>query len=184
MKPAYGTSSDNELLNRCRIGDPEAFGAIYDRYGNILYGTALRLLRRPAQAEDVVQETFMKLHSRPPQPPVKNLGGWLHRVTTHAALDRLRRRQRRAEQELPDAPVPAPRPGPGASTDLQSAVQQLPERGRQVFMLHDVEGFQHNEIATMLGISSGTSKSQLFRARRRLRELLSPGDTATERAGP
>jgi RNA polymerase sigma-70 factor (ECF subfamily) len=182
MKPAHGASSDNDLLERCRTGDAEAFGAIYDRYGNVLYGTALRMLRRPSQAEDVVQEAFMKLHTKPPEPPVRNLGGWLHRVTTHAALDRLRRRQRRREQELPERPL-ADRPRAVApSSDIERAVQELPERGRQVFMLHDVEGFRHREIGDMLGISTGTSKSQLFRARRLLRELLDP-DRAAGNAG-
>jgi RNA polymerase sigma-70 factor (ECF subfamily) len=174
MKPAHGTSSDNDLLERCRRGDAEAFGAIYDRYGNVLYGTALRMLRQPAQAEDVVQEAFMKLHTKPPAPPVRNLGGWLHRVTTHAALDRLRRRQRRREQELPEQPLPDQPRAVAPSTDIERAVAELPERGRQVFMLHDVEGFRHREIGDMLGISTGTSKSQLFRARRMLRVLLDP----------
>ena len=174
MKPAHGASSDNELLNRCREGDAEAFGAIYDRYGNILYGTALRMLRRPEQAEDVVQVAFMKLHTKPPQPPVNNLGGWLHRVTTNAALDQLRRRQRLAEQELPERPLVAAKGSAGMSRDIEQAVTQLPERGRQVFVLHDVEGFKHSEIAEMLEISVGTSKSQLFRTRRLLRELLAP----------
>jgi len=125
MKPAHGASSDNELLERCRAGDAEAFGAIYDRYGNILYGTALRMLRRPAQAEDVVQVAFMKLHTKPPQPPVSNLGGWLHRVTTNAALDQLRRRQRLAEQELPERPMSAPKSSTGMGRDIERAVQQL-----------------------------------------------------------
>jgi len=183
MRPAHGASSDDELLQRCRRGDAEAFGAIYDRYGNILYGTALRMLRRPAQAEDVVQEAFMKLHTKPPQPPVKNLGGWLHRVTTNAARDQLRRRQRLAEQELPARPLSAPARDTGPGRDIERAVQQLPERGRQVFMLHDVEGFKHAEIAGMLEISVGTSKSQLFRTRRLLRELLVPGTERGQEAG-
>ncbi len=180
MKPAHGASSDNELLERCRTGDAEAFGAIYDRYGNILYGTALRMLRRPEQAEDVVQVAFMKLHTKPPQPPVSNLGGWLHRVTTNAALDQLRKRQRLAEQELPERPMSAPKSGTGIGRDIEIAVQSLPERGRQVFMLHDVEGFKHGEIAKMLEISVGTSKSQLFRTRRLLRELLAPGTSGDQ----
>jgi len=179
MEPGHEPPSDNDLLQRCRHGDAEAFGMLYDRYGATLYGTALRLLADPARAEDVVQEAFLKLHSRPPQPPVANLGGWLHRVTSNAALDRLRRRQRRAEQELPDRPLRAvaPQRASGATADLQQAVDELPERGREVFLLHDVEGFKHREIAEMLGISEGTSKSQLFRTRQLLRNSLERGAT-------
>ncbi|NKB90411.1 MAG: sigma-70 family RNA polymerase sigma factor [Acidobacteria bacterium] len=172
MEPAHGASSDNELLERARQGDAEAFGAIYDRYCNVLYGTAMRLVRSPEQAEDVVQEAFMKLHSRPPAPPVRNLGGWLHRVASHAALDRLRRRGRRQEHELIPERAGSRSTEPAAGTDLERALGALPERGRRVFLLHDVEGFLHSEIADMLGISAGTSKSQLFRARRILRQEL------------
>ena len=118
----------------------------------------------------------MKLHSRPPTPPVANLGGWLHRVATRAAIDRLRRRQRRAEDSLPERPLVAKRSDRIASPDIERAVAQLPEHGRRVFLLHDVEGFKHREIAEFLGISEGTSKSQLFRARRLLRNLLRPAN--------
>jgi len=166
------------LFERCRSGDPAAFDEVYQRFGRSLYGTALRILRRPEDAEDVVQEAFVKLYRQAPGLKPGSLGGWLRQVVAHEAIDRLRQRRRRREDELPPAdqqPAPSAVPAPGtARLDLERAVQRLPERARLVFLLHDVEGLAHAQVARMLGIQEGTSKSQLFRAREQLRGLLEP----------
>lgn len=158
------------LFEQCRAGDPDAIALAYDRWGNRLFGTAVRMLGNPAEAEEVVQECFVTLIQKAPQTRVINLGGWLHRVTANRCLDRLR--ARRPVVDSDELPLRAVASDSGAGLDLERAVRHLPERAREVFLLHDVEGFRHREIAELLGISDGTSKSQLFRARQMLREHL------------
>lgn len=185
----------SDLCSRCAEGDESAFSEVYERYGGSLYGAAWRILKSPQEAEEVVQEAFLILYRKAAEAAPRNLGGWLHRVTVNRALDRVRRRSRRGEVELLDelhagagssrdrggaplatAPPTAAGAAPvrGVGIDLERAIEQLPERTRMVFILHDVEGFKHREIGDLMGISDGSSKSQLFRARAKLRELLEP----------
>lgn len=159
------------LFERCRQGDPEAFAEVYEHFGSELYGTALRILKRPEEAEEVVQESFITLIRKAPELRIRNLGGWLHRVTTNRCIDRIRKRRPTVQAEAGPPLESSPRPrGPGM--DLERALEQLPDRAREVFVLHDVEGFLHREIAEMLDVAEGTSKSQLFRARQLLRDIL------------
>ncbi|MGD8331321.1 MAG: RNA polymerase sigma factor [Acidobacteriota bacterium] len=188
----HGSANDNsnaDLCARCAAGDQAAFSEVYRRYGGTLYGTAWRILKSPQEAEEVVQEAFLALYHTAADDPPRSLGAWLRRVTSNRALDRLRKRSRRGEVELLDgvheadagaaleAPSPAPHQGPissggGVTLDLERAIDRLPERARMVFLLHDVEGFKHREVAELMGISDGSSKSQLFRARAMLRDWL------------
>lgn len=162
-----------DLFERCRRGETDAYTEAYRTYGGALYGTALRMTGRPDEAEDVVQETFLKLFRLAAELRIDNLGGWLHRVTVNACLDRLRARGRRGEVGLEERLAGAVRAhASGRRVDLERALETLPERARLVFLLHDVEGFKHREVAELLDIADGTSKSQLFRAREMLREAL------------
>jgi RNA polymerase sigma-70 factor (ECF subfamily) len=129
------------------------------------------MLGQTDQAEDAVQDAFLTFYKQSGDLNVSNLGGWLHRVTVNRCLDQIRRRNRRGEVELFEDRA---RPARGQTLDIQKALGKLPERARTVFVLHDVEGFKHREVAEMLEISEGTSKSQLFRAREMLRHELSP----------
>ncbi len=161
-----------------------------------MYGTAWRILKSPQEAEEMVQEAFLTLYRKAGASPPRNLGAWLHRVTVNRSLDRIRSRTRRSEVELNEdlqagnvAPTDATAPtasgaGSAATTegadygfglDIERAIDRLPERARMVFVLHDVEGFKHREIGDMMGITDGSSKSQLFRARAMLRDWLQPG---------
>ncbi len=165
----------DEILLRCRAGDTEGFAEVYRQLGRGLYGTALRILMRPEDAEDAVQDTFVSFYRSVPDIPGHQLGAWLHRVLINTCIDRLRRRKRRDAGELNEEITPA---APGRQTealDLRQAVARLPEHARRVFVLHDVEGYKHQEIGRMLGLSTGTSKSQLFRARAALRRLMAGG---------
>jgi len=167
------TSADGELLERCRQGDVEAFDALYVRHGRALYGLARRMLGRPEEAEDVVQDVFVTLYRSAETIAGDNPGAWLRRVTANRCIDRLRRSTRAPLQLLDEIPPRASASRSSADAlDLERALATLPDRARQIFVLHDVEGFRHREIAEMLEISDGTSKSQLFRARELLRSAL------------
>jgi len=195
----HGSESDSDtadLCRRCAGGDEDAFSEVYRRFGGTLYGTAWRILKSPQEAEEVVQEAFLTLYRKAGEDPPRNLGGWLHRVTVNRSLDRIRKRTRRSEVELnedlhagnvvsiddtapaatdPGAAAAAEGAGHGFGLDIERAIDRLPERTRMVFVLHDVEGFKHREIGELMGITDGSSKSQLFRARAMLRDWLQPG---------
>jgi len=152
------------------------FAEIYRRHGRPLYGTALRMLRRPEDAEDAVQDAFLAYHRKRPELPELEIGRWLNRVVINNCLDRLRRGKRWRNEELEETTVTTPPPPEELGLDLQTAIARLPEKARAVFLLHDVEGLKHRELAEMLGLTEGTSKSQLFRARQMLRSRINRGN--------
>ena len=164
----------HDLLPRCRRGDDEAYMEIYRLFAPTLYGTALRMLSRVEEAEDVLQEVFVRLVERVDSVNPETAGGWLKRVTVNRCLDILRRRQRWRESELPEFTGGDFDNAGAARLDLARAIAKLPDRARAVFWLHEVEGYRHQEIAEALGVSTGSSKTQLFRARRLLRTWLEP----------
>lgn len=145
---------------------------VYRLVGASLYGTALRMLRRPDEAEDVVQEAIVRLYEKAADIQAGNLRGWLHRVTVNRCLDRLKAKGRNTEELPTDLSSSTSQLSPINRLDLSRAVAQLPEQARIVFLLHDLEGYKHREVAVALDISEGTSKSQLFRAREMLRRNL------------
>ena len=166
------SESLNALLPRCRQGDEEAFVEVYRLVGSSLYGTALRILHRPDEAEEVVQETIVRLYEKAAGIKAGNLRGWLHRVTVNRCLDRLKAKGWSAEELPADIPSSSGSASAVARLDLSRVVAQLPSQARMVFLLHDLEGYKHREVAEALDISEGTSKSQLFRAREMLRRFL------------
>ena|SRR5688572_21361726 len=132
-----------------------------------------------ADAEDLLQEIFLLAYRKLPEfRGDSTVGTWLYRLAMNRCLDHLKSRQTRlsgATTPLDEEVMPGPRgiPDTGVSRlDLERAIAKLPQGARAAFVLHDVEGFQHHEIATILGISEGTSKSQLHKARLKLRALL------------
>jgi RNA polymerase sigma-70 factor (ECF subfamily) len=170
---------DLAFAERCRLGAPGAFDELYRAHAPRLFGLACRLVGRP-DAEDLLQEIFLSAHRKLGQYRGDSaLGTWLFRLATNLCVDHLRSRATkwtRLTDALPDDPVgPVRRPGAlGAidRLDLERALAGLPDGCRTVFVLHDVEGFEHKEIGALLGIADGTSKSQLHKARLRLREAL------------
>lgn len=174
---------DLALAGRCRLGTPGAFDELYRVHAPRLFGLACRFVGR-VDAEDLLQEIFLSAHRKLDQyKGDSSLGTWLYRLATNLCLDHLRSRGARfdsvteAMDEEPEAPGPATGSLAGVvdRLDLERALQELPDGCRVVFVLHDVEGFQHGEIGKMLGIADGTSKSQLHKARMRLRGLLAAG---------
>jgi len=170
------------LVRRCLQGVPGAFDELYRTYAPRLFGLACRMVGR-VEAEDLLQEIFLSAHRKLGQYQGQSaLGTWLFRLAANQCIDHLRSRATRlgqATDTLEDDVESGASSGPILGTvdrlDIERALAALPPRARSVFVLHDVEGLEHQEIASMLGIAEGTSKSQLHKARLRLRHLLAPG---------
>ncbi len=180
-----GELSESEAIERAKQGDADAFEALYDLHKRRVYSLCLRMTANAAEAEDLTQEAFLQLFRK-----IGTFRGesafstWLHRMAVNVVLMRLRKKN------LPVVPLDDPleteeessKKEPGApdqklagSVDrmqIQRAVEALPPGYRTIFVLHDVEGYEHNEIADLVGCSIGNSKSQLHKARMKLRDLL------------
>jgi RNA polymerase sigma-70 factor (ECF subfamily) len=160
------------------VPDTEAFEALYHAHYRRAYATALRIMGDGRRAEEVVQDAFVRAWwSLSTFRGTSAFGSWLHRITTRAACDRIRADARWAELVVGDDALArytadARRAMPDARVDLERAVAALPNGARLVLLLHDVEGYQYDEIAERLGIAVGTVKSQLNRARRLVAEAL------------
>jgi len=174
--------ADLALVERCRAGVPGAFEELYRAHAPRLFGLACRVVGRP-DADDLLQDMFLTAHRKLGQYKGESaLGTWLFRLGTNLCLDHLRSRSGRFGQlsDTLDDDVPADaRAGPVLGVidrlDLERALATVPPGARAVFVLHDVEGLEHREIAELLGVSEGTSKSQLHKARFRLRASLRAG---------
>lgn len=175
-------TADLELVERCQGGSAEAFEELYRQHSGRLYNLAFRMTGSAEEAEDLLQDVFLHAHRKLGSfRGESSLGTWLYRLGMNQCLDYLRGRQvkmGRATDSLDDdaAAEPAAR-APAVPTaisrlDLDRAIAKLPEGCRAVFLLHDVEGFDHGEVAAVLGISEGTSKSQVHKARVKLRAML------------
>lgn len=166
-------------IQRAQAGDPDAFRQLYDGHVGRIYALCLRLAGDAAHAEELVQDTFVRAWEKLPGFRGESaFGTWLFRIAVNVALaDRRATGRREARIGLaadPDAlPTASRSADPGDRLDMEQAIASLPPGARAVFLLYDVEGYQHGEIAEMTGIAEGTSKTQLFRARRLLREALS-----------
>jgi len=181
---ASSTAREAELalVARCRRGELGAFEELYRAHSGRIFALALRMLGNPADAEDLLQEIFLSAHRKLESFRGESaLGTWLYRLATNQILDYVRSRAARTGQltdGLEDASTLADGLGHrlGDRTivrvDLERALAQLPEGCRAAFLLHDVEGLEHREVADVLGIAEGTSKSQVHKARLRLRALL------------
>ena len=174
--------SDLALVARCRGGDLGAFEELYKAHAGRLYSLAFRMLGNTADAEDLLQEIFLSAHRKLESfRGDAALGTWLYRLAMNQILDHVRSRAARAGQ-LTDALDDASTLPDGSGhrladravdrIDLERALGELPDGCRAAFVLHDVEGLEHKEIADVLGIAEGTSKSQVHKARLRLRKLL------------
>jgi len=188
--------TEENTIQLAQQGNAEAFEQLYRRYSARVYALCLRIVKNDSEAEDLTQEAFLQLFRK-----IHTFRGeakfstWLHRLATNVVLVRLRKK-RHLEVSIDANPESGEEdPGPlmehggpdlrlsGAldRLNLNSAIEQLPAGYKEMFLLHDVEGYEHHEIARILGCSSGNSKSQLYKARLRLRELLQEPFRSRER---
>jgi RNA polymerase sigma-70 factor, ECF subfamily len=179
-----GMGEETELIQQARQGDGKAIQALYRRYADRVYTVVRRLAGDDALAEDWAQEAWLRaIRALPTFRGEAEFGTWLHRIAVNSALHGRRSRGRKSagEEPLPDG-LPAPGAGDQALLRwrLERALDRLPEGMRRVLILHDVEGYTHTEIGIMLGIAPGTGKSQLFKARARMRALLDGVPAHTE----
>jgi RNA polymerase sigma-70 factor (ECF subfamily) len=173
---------DFELAKKAAGGDGKAFEELYRRHYRRVYALTLRMMGNPTEAEDMTQEVFLQLFNK-----IGMFRGesafttWLHRMTVNQVLMHFRKKSTRSEllTDEGETPVQIVKGTENPSTapvidriGLENALKQLPNGYRTVFVLHDVEGYEHYEIAGMLGIAEGTSKSQLHKARLKLRQLI------------
>jgi RNA polymerase sigma-70 factor, ECF subfamily len=180
IKEAQDT--DVALARKSAAGDTAAFAELYRRHFRRVYALCLRMTGDPVQAEDLTQDVFIQLFNK-----IGSFRGesafttWLHRMTVNQVLMHFRKRSTKSEltsgdDETPDQIVKGTEnPNAMPIVDriaLEKAIQQLPTGYRTVFILHDVEGYEHEEIAKMMGVAVGTSKSQLHKARLKLRNYL------------
>ena len=193
-KPQGDRLSEAEAIERAQQGDAEAFEVLYNLHKRRVYSLCLRMTANTAEAEDLAQEAFLQLFRK-----IGTFRGesafstWLHRMAVNVVLMRLRKKGLpvvpledtfETEEEAPKKELGAPDAVLAGSIDrlqLQRAVDALPPGYRMIFVLHDVEGYEHNEIAGIVGCSIGNSKSQLHKARMKLRELLKT--SRAEKAG-
>jgi RNA polymerase sigma-70 factor (ECF subfamily) len=171
-------ATERDYVVAAQNGSAAAFGELVRRHERRAYAVARAIVLSHEDAEDAVQDGFLHAYRaldrfRSDQP----FGAWLNRIVANAALDLVRRRKVREADELPETAA-LPFRDPGESDELRrklsAALAKLPDRQRAVIVLHDVEGYTHGEIGSMLGIPEGTARSDLHHARAALRRLLKP----------
>jgi RNA polymerase sigma-70 factor (ECF subfamily) len=183
--PKRAGLSEAEAIERAKQGDAEAFEVLYSLHKRRVYSLCLRMVANTAEAEDLAQEAFLQLFRK-----IGTFRGesafstWLHRLSVNVVLMHLRKKSLQVVplDDTADGEEDTQKRDYGADDlqlsgsidrlQLQRAVDRLPPGYRTIFVLHDVEGFEHNEIAGMVGCSIGNSKSQLHKARLKLRDIL------------
>jgi len=169
-------SDDLRIAEACAAGDTKAFEEIYRRFGERMKSVAWNHLGNPSDAEDAVQEAFLKIHrAASTYTGEASLSTWALRILVNTCYDHLRRRKRRvAEAPLDDLIETVERTAPSVDDakriTLRKLLDELPEQRRTVFSLFEIEGLSHAEIASILGISEGNSKWILFATKKELQE--------------
>ena len=168
--------SDELMVTRAMRGDPRAFETLYGLYHRRIYALCYRMLMDKGLAEELTQEAFINAWRQLNTFRFDaKFSSWLHRIAVNAVISYQRKNKRwldwlrHGSDEIPEILHSAE---PGLKRDLEGAIAELPIRARQIFILVDIEGYTHEEAGELLGVASGTSKAQLFRARELLRGYL------------
>ena len=187
MRDAPGGQTERQLIQLAADGDARAIKMLYDRYAPRVYAVVRRIAADDDLAQDYAQEAWIRaIRALPTFRGDARFSTWIHRIAVNAALQSLRKAGARAKMErLPEDDIAV---GPKHADSLlqkrvERALDELPEGMREVLILHDVEGYTHEEIGDVLGVTSGTSKSQLFKARAKMRALLVGLDGAAHEHG-
>lgn len=177
-EPVATADDDRQLVRRAQARDCHAFESLYRANLRRVYAVCLRMTANATHAEDLTQRAFLTAWEKLPLFRGESaFSSWLHRVAVNTVLAHLRAEHRREARvfgtedpalfETPPPAAPA-----GVRLDLEAAIAALPPQARAVFVLHDIEGWRHDEIAAELGVTTGTTKAQLHRARKLLQEAL------------
>lgn len=184
----YGME-EKQLIKACQQNKVGAFRTLYDRYGSVLFGICLRYAGNEQEAQDILQEALIKIFNKVGSFRSEgSFEGWLKRLVTNTAINHVKKSYRIKESGQPEDLVTLEDTGLSAidhlsSQELIEIINKLPEGYRLVFNMYIIEGYDHREIAKELGISEGTSRSQLVKAKRKLQEaLISNGYIKHERA--
>lgn len=187
MRNSSAGLTESQLIRLASDGDARAIRMLYDRYAPRVYAVVRRIAGDDDLAQDYAQEAWIRaIRALPTFRGDARFSTWLHRIAVNAALQALRKSETRRKRE---GPVPEEVPVAPVHADsllqkrLERALDGLPEGMRRVLILHDVEGYTHDEIGDVLGVTAGTSKSQLFKARAKMRALLDGLAGAAEEHG-
>jgi RNA polymerase sigma-70 factor (ECF subfamily) len=173
--------ADREIAEGCRRGDSTSFRDLFDEYKDRVYGTALKMLGNKQDAEDVSQEIFVKIFRT-----IQKFRGdstlrtWIYKISVNSCLDAIRKKGQKDLTENIESMTNDPtlsyndRQPESVETILERQISRLPAKCKTVFILYAIEGFKHEEIANIMSISTGTSKSQYFAAKAYLRKMLRP----------
>ena len=168
--------SEAQLIQRACEGDARAVRALYERFAPRVYAVVRRIAGDDELARDYAQEAWIRaIRALPTFRGDARFSTWLHRIAVNSALQAARKAETRRKYEAPAVEEPALPPASGDALlkrRLEAALDQLPQGMRQVLILHDVEGYTHDDIGEVMGVTVGTSKSQLFKARAKMRGLL------------
>jgi RNA polymerase sigma-70 factor, ECF subfamily len=169
----------DDVVRRAQHGDVDAFESIYRSHATAVFALCRRMVGDEREARDLVQDVFVRAWERLTTfRGQSSLATWLHRLGTNVVLERMRATRRDAMRLMDDdgdlVAVRAEEPRIDARMDIDAALATLPDGARTVFVLHDIEGYSHDEIAHLTGIAPGTARAQLWRARRALMKVLDP----------
>jgi len=178
LRKTFYIAADQTLVEQCLAGDQQAQYDLYQKYIQAMYNVVVRMVNHSEDAEDVIQEVFVKvfknLHTFQGE---STLGAWIKRITVNTTLNFIRKENRNKEVDLAegtDIPeiIEEIDTARYSMAQIHHAIKQLPERCRVVLSLYLIEGYQHQEIAEILGITASTSKTQYRRGRQLLQEML------------
>ena len=176
----FGNKSENELISKAKKGDKQAFRSLYDEHIGRVYALCYRLTGEKGMAEDASQEVFIQLWKK-----LGNFDGqsqfstWLHSVTANITISYMRKQKGGVQRmfNLENSGInEMPAEENSTDVDLEALVIRLPERARMVFVLHAIEGYRHEDIASMLNMAVGSSKAQFFRAKQLLKDFMGVDD--------
>ena len=178
-----------KLIDACKKGDRKAQFELYGLYSSAMYNTTLRIVRDPDDAEDVMQEAFLKAFSRiSTYRGEVSFGAWLKRIVVNKSLDFLRLRRERVSLDEVNEVEEIPEDNPGviefaySADEIRKAIYALPEGYRIVLSLILLEGYDHEEVSEILRISNATSRTQYHRAKKKLAELLKKGEKQDDKS--